>query len=69
MFREDERYKDRGDYSTTFCDNEFYHAIMTEDLGRIDDISKQHGSNSIIKIRDGGPTEVIHKVTDNVAGF
>uniref|UniRef100_UPI003AAAF28D ankyrin repeat domain-containing protein 61-like n=1 Tax=Centroberyx gerrardi TaxID=166262 RepID=UPI003AAAF28D len=61
MLEESEESEDRNCNITTFHDNEFYVAIMDEDLGRIDDMSRKHGSNFLIKIRDGGPIKVMHK--------
>lgn len=35
-----------------FYDHEFYTAIMNEDLGRIEDLTKKYGSNFSITLQD-----------------
>lgn len=36
----------------TFYNHEFYTAIMDEDLGRIKELTKKHGSNFSILVKD-----------------
>nr|XP_033467600.1 ankyrin repeat domain-containing protein 61-like [Epinephelus lanceolatus] len=44
-----------------FHNNDFYTAIMDQDLGRIEDMSKKYGSNFLIEIQGGAPGEVFWK--------
>ncbi|KAM3859534.1 ankyrin repeat domain-containing protein 61-like [Diretmus argenteus] len=57
---ENEESEDRAPDAAAVHDHEFYAAILDEDLGRIADASKKHGSNVPIKIGEG-PTRFIHK--------
>lgn len=57
-----EQSQDRSGNITTLYNNEFYTAIMDEDLERIEDMSKKYGSNFLIKIKDGAPGKVFWKV-------
>lgn len=56
-----EQSQDRSGNITTLYNNEFYTAIMDEDLERIEDMSKKYGSNFLIKIKDGAPGKVFWK--------
>lgn len=42
--------------------NEMYFAVMAEDLRRIEDVSKKHGSNFPIEVQDAAPAKVFQKV-------
>ncbi|KAM6963595.1 ankyrin repeat domain-containing protein 61-like [Tautogolabrus adspersus] len=44
-----------------FHNNEFYNAIMDEDLERIESMSREYGSNSLIQMQQGAPGEVFWK--------
>uniref|UniRef100_A0A8C2ZIW7 Ankyrin repeat domain 61 n=1 Tax=Cyclopterus lumpus TaxID=8103 RepID=A0A8C2ZIW7_CYCLU len=58
MLEESEECEDRSSNIVKFPDNEFYTAIMNQDLGRIEDMSKKHGSNFLIEI--GGFSSLSH---------
>ncbi|XP_060883598.1 ankyrin repeat domain-containing protein 61-like [Labrus mixtus] len=44
-----------------FHNNEFYNAIMDEDLGRIEGMSREYGSNTLIQMQQVAPGEVFWK--------
>lgn len=62
MLEQSKEHQDRSGNVIKFYNNEFYTAIMDEDLGRIDDMSEKHGSNFLIKVRDTAPGEDFWKV-------
>ena len=62
MLEEDKASEDRSANITMLYNNEFYTAIMDEDLRCIEDMSKKYGSNFLIKIKDGAPGKVFLKV-------
>ncbi|XP_070847576.1 ankyrin repeat domain-containing protein 61-like [Chaetodon trifascialis] len=64
MLEESEEHQDRCGNIIKIHSNEFYTAIMDEDVGRIQDISKKHGSNFLIRIKDDAPREVLWKGLD-----
>ncbi|XP_067432056.1 ankyrin repeat domain-containing protein 61-like isoform X1 [Thunnus thynnus] len=61
MLEEDKASEDRSANITMLYNNEFYTAIMDEDLRCIEDMSKKYGSNFLIKIKDGAPGKVFLK--------
>lgn len=69
MLEESKEHQDRSGHIIKFYNNEFYTAIMDEDLGRIEDMSKKYGSNFLINIQDGAPGEVFWKVNAKVQHF
>lgn len=48
---------------TTDHNNDFYAAIMDEDVGRIEELSKTYGSNYFIEIHGVSKRKVFWKVT------
>ncbi|KAM6898166.1 ankyrin repeat domain-containing protein 61-like [Lycodopsis pacificus] len=61
MLEESEGHEgDRSSNIVKFPNNEYYTAIMDQDLGRIADVSKKYGSNFLIEIR-GAPGHVLWK--------
>lgn len=62
MLEENREHEDRSGNIIKFHNNEFYTAIMDEDLGRIEDMSNKYGSNFVIEMQDGAPGEVFWKV-------
>ncbi|XP_076007985.1 ankyrin repeat domain-containing protein 61-like [Genypterus blacodes] len=55
MSEESKEVEDSAASSAKFQNNELCNAIMDEDLERIEELLKQHGSNFLIKIQDGVP--------------
>ncbi|KAI3364968.1 hypothetical protein L3Q82_001133 [Scortum barcoo] len=62
MLEESKEHENESSNIIKFCNNDFYTAIMDEDLGRIEDISSIYGINSVIKIQDGTPGQLFRKV-------
>lgn len=62
MLEQSKEHQDRSSNIIKFYNNEFYTAIMDEDLGRIEDMSKKHGSDFLIKVQDTAPGEDFWKV-------
>lgn len=62
MSEESEEGEDGTGNSAKFHNNEFYTAIVDEDLEHIEELSKQYGSNFLIKVQDGAPGKVLWKV-------
>ncbi|XP_054454767.1 ankyrin repeat domain-containing protein 61-like [Anoplopoma fimbria] len=61
MLEESKEHEDRSSNIVKFPNNEFYTAIIDEDLGRIEDMSKKYGSNFLIETQGGSPGEVLWK--------
>ncbi|XP_040922857.1 ankyrin repeat domain-containing protein 61-like [Toxotes jaculatrix] len=61
MLEEQKEDEDRSSNIIKIRNNEFYTAIMDEDLGRIEDVSKMYGSNFLIQVHDGAPGKVFWK--------
>ncbi|KAG8009053.1 Ankyrin repeat domain-containing protein 61 [Nibea albiflora] len=61
MLKKSEELQDRSGNVIKLHNNEFYTAILDEDLGRIEDITKKYGSNFLIKVQDGAPGGVFWK--------
>lgn len=61
MLEECEQHRD-GSGNIKFYNNDFYTAILNEDLGLIEDMSKKHGTNVLIKVQDTAPGEDLWKV-------
>lgn len=62
MLEESKEREDRSAKFIKFLNTECYTAIMDEDLGRIEDMSKKYGRNFLIEIQGGAPGEVFLKV-------
>ncbi|XP_058476759.1 ankyrin repeat domain-containing protein 61-like [Solea solea] len=60
MLEEQEEHDNRSDNHIHF-DDEFYSAIMDEDLERIEDLSEKHGSNICIQVRRGARGRIFFK--------
>lgn len=69
MLEGGEEHQDRSSNILKFHGNEFYNAIRDEDLGRMGEMTKKYGSNSLIKIQDGDPPEVFCKVNATTQPF
>ncbi|XP_070707822.1 ankyrin repeat domain-containing protein 61-like [Pempheris klunzingeri] len=61
MLKGKKEHQDRSRNIIKFQYNEFYTAIMDEDLGRIEDMSKKYGSSFLIKIQDSVSGQVSWK--------
>ncbi|XP_074475414.1 ankyrin repeat domain-containing protein 61-like [Sebastes fasciatus] len=61
MLEESKEREDRSAKFIKFLNTECYTAIMDEDLGRIEDMSKKYGRNFLIEIQGGAPGEVFWK--------
>ncbi|XP_010727981.2 ankyrin repeat domain-containing protein 61 [Larimichthys crocea] len=61
MLKKSKERQDRCGNVIKLYNNEFYTAILDEDLGRIEDITKQYGSNFLIEVQEGAPGEVFWK--------
>lgn len=59
-----EGHEDHEDKNSSIVNihNEFYNAIMDEDLGCIEEVSKKLGRNVLIEVQDGMPRKVFWKV-------
>lgn len=62
MFDESTEHQVKSANIIKFYNSEIYTAIVDEDLGRIEDMSKKHGSNVLLKVRDTAPGEDFQKV-------
>lgn len=62
MLEEQQEHDDGSGNINKFPNNEFYSAIMDEDLGRIEDMSKKYGSDFLIAAQNGGLGRVFGKV-------
>ncbi|XP_070782848.1 ankyrin repeat domain-containing protein 61-like [Enoplosus armatus] len=61
MLEESKQPEERSSSVMKRNNNEFYTAVMDEDVGRIEDMSKKYGCNFLIKIQDNAPKEVFWK--------
>lgn len=66
MLEEHEEREGRSSNIIKFHNNELYVAIMDEDLERIEDESKKHGSNFLIDLQDSPPEKVFWKVNATI---
>lgn len=62
MLKKDEESEERSSNIAMAHNNEFYTAIMEEDLTCIEDMSKKYGSNVLIQVKDGAHGKVFLKV-------
>lgn len=69
MLEEHEEREDRSGNIVKFHNNEFYVAIMDEDLESIEDMLKQHGNNFLIEVQDSTPGKVFWKVNTIIPTF
>lgn len=69
MLEESKDHQERIGNINEFYNNEFHTAIIDEDLGRIEDMSKKYGSNFLIKIQGGTSREVFWKVNATMHPF
>lgn len=69
MLEEHEEREDSKGNIIKFHNNEFYAAIMDEDLERIEDILKKHGNNFLIEVQDSTPGKVFWKVNATTQTF
>lgn len=69
MLKKSKERQDRCGNVIKLYNNEFYTAILDEDLGRIEDITKQYGSNFLIEVQEGAPGEVFWKVNATMQPF
>ncbi|XP_072230201.1 ankyrin repeat domain-containing protein 61-like [Leuresthes tenuis] len=63
MLQLHKEHPDKGGRIINLYNNEFYTAIMDQDLERIEDMSKKYGSNCQIEIQGDAPGEVFWKAT------
>nr|XP_019938817.1 PREDICTED: ankyrin repeat domain-containing protein 61 isoform X1 [Paralichthys olivaceus] len=61
MLEEQSKHEERSSNMIKFHNNEFYTAIMDEDVARIEDVSKKHGSNLPIQVQVGEPGNIFWK--------
>lgn len=66
MLEGSKEHQERSGKIIKFQNDEFYTAIMDEDLGRIEDMSKKYGSNFVNKIQDEAPGELFWKVNATI---
>ncbi|KAF7663104.1 hypothetical protein LDENG_00219310 [Lucifuga dentata] len=66
MSEESEESENSGGNNTKFQSDDFYTAIMEEDLGRIEELFKLYGSNFLIKIKDGVSGQILQKATTTI---
>ena len=62
MLEEQRDHEDTSSNMIKFHNNEFYTAVMDEDVGRIEDMSKKHGTNLPIQVQVGEPGNILSKV-------
>lgn len=62
MLEEHIKNTDKRGKVSRFYKNEFYTAIVDEDMGHLDNIIKKYGSNFLIKTQDGACGGVLWKV-------
>lgn len=68
MLEESTEHQGRSGSLDRLFDSEFYAAIMDEDLGRIEDLSKKHSSNFLIEVQGTAPGD-FWKVTAFARSF
>lgn len=69
MLAGSKEYEDRSGEIVKFYKNEFYDAIMDEDVGRLEDMSKKYGSNFDIEKQGGAPGGAVWKVNVTMQTF